>query len=294
LKSLLQGPDELVAVVTQPDREKGRGRKVIASPVKELALQHGMPALQPGKVKEEAFQEELRALQPELIVVVAYGQILPKSILKIPQYGAVNIHASLLPQYRGAAPIVWAILKGEKVTGVTTMFMDEGLDTGDILLQREIPIEDDDTAETLQQRLALVGAQLFMETLETMKAGNIHPIPQDHSSATYAPPLKKEDGRIDWRKDAREIDLQIRAFDPWPGAFTELDGRLLKVFRGEVRKGRPAGKAGTVVWVGSDFIEVETGNDSFLIEEVQLEGKRRMSVREFLAGHSISIGTVFE
>jgi methionyl-tRNA formyltransferase len=294
LKSLLQGPDELVAVVTQPDREKGRGRKVIPSPVKELALQHGMPPLQPGKVKEEAFQEKLRALQPELIVVVAYGQILPKSILKIPQYGAVNIHASLLPKYRGAAPIVWAILKGEKITGVTTMLMDEGMDTGDIFLQREIPIDDDDTAETLQQRLALLGAQLFMETLEKMKAGNIHPISQDHSKATYAPPLKKEDGRIDWRKEAKEIDLQVRAFDPWPGAFTELDGRLLKVYRGEVRKGKPAGKAGTVVWAGSDFIEVETGNDSFLIKEVQLEGKRRMSVRDFLAGHSISTGTVFE
>jgi methionyl-tRNA formyltransferase len=226
-------------------------------------------------------------------VVVAYGQILTKSILKIPQYRAVNIHASLLPQYRGAAPIVWAILKGEKVTGVTTMFMDEGMDTGDILLQREIPIEDGDTAETLRQRLALLGAQLFVETLEKLKAGSIHPIPQDPSKATYAPPLKKEDGRIDWRKEAKEIDLQVRAFDPWPGAFTELNGRLLKVYRGEVRKGKPAGKAGTVVWVGSDFIEVETGSDTFLIKEVQLEGKRRMSVRDFLSGHSISVGTEF-
>jgi methionyl-tRNA formyltransferase len=293
LESLLHGPDELVAVVTQPDREKGRGRKVIPSPVKELALQHGITPLQPGKVKEETFQEKLRALQPELIVVVAYGQILTKSILKIPQYRAVNIHASLLPQYRGAAPIVWAILKGEKVTGVTTMFMDEGMDTGDILLQREIPIEDGDTAETLRQRLALLGAQLFVETLEKLKAGSIHPIPQDPSKATYAPPLKKEDGRIDWRKEAKEIDLQVRAFDPWPGAFTELNGRLLKVYRGEVRKGKPAGKAGTVVWVGSDFIEVETGSDTFLIKEVQLEGKRRMSVRDFLSGHSISVGTEF-
>jgi methionyl-tRNA formyltransferase len=294
LKSLLQGPDELAAVVTQPDREKGRGRKVIPSPVKELALQHGITLFQPGRVKEEAFQEKLKALQPELIVVVAYGQILPKSILIIPQYGAVNIHASLLPQYRGAAPIVWSILKGEKLTGVTTMFLDEGMDTGDILLQREIPIEDDDTAETLLRRLALAGAELFTETLEKMKAGKINPIPQDHSRATYAPPLKKEDGRIDWRKEAKEIDLQVRAFDPWPGAFTELDGQLLKICRGDVRKGRPAGKAGTVIWVGSDFIEVETGNDSFLIKEVQLEGKRRMSVRDFLAGHPITVGTVFE
>ena len=174
------------------------------------------------------------------------------------------------------------------------MLMDEGMDTGDILLQEEIPIEEDDTAETLQQRLALAGAELFMETLGKMKAGKINPILQDHSRATYAPPLTKEDGRIDWRKEAKEIDLQVRAFDPWPGAFTELDGRLLKVYRGEVRKGRPAGKAGTVVWVGSDFIEVETGNDSFLIKEVQLEGKRRMSVRDFLSGHSISVGKVFQ
>ena len=266
---------------------------MIPSPVKEIALQHGMTPLQPGKVKEEAFQESLKTLQPELIVVAAYGQILPKSILEIPQYGAVNVHASLLPRYRGAAPIVWAILKGEKVTGVTTMLMDEGMDTGNILLQREIPIEEDDTGETLQQRLALLGAQLLMETLERMKAGDIHPIPQDHSKATYAPPLKKEDGRIDWRKEAKEIDLQVRAFDPWPGAFTEWNGQLLKVYRGEVREGKPTGKAGTVVWVGSDFIELETGKGSFLIKEVQLEGKRRMSSRDFLSGHSISVGAVF-
>jgi methionyl-tRNA formyltransferase len=267
---------------------------VIPSPVKEIALQHEMTPLQPGKVKEEAFQESLKTLQPEVIVVAAYGQILPKSILKIPQYGAVNVHASLLPRYRGAAPIVWAILKGEKLTGVTTMLMDEGMDTGNILLQREIPIEEDDTGETLQQRLALLGAQLLMETLERMKAGDIHPIPQDHSKATYAPPLKKEDGRIDWRKEAKEIDLQVRAFDPWPGAFTELNGQLLKIYRGEVRKGKPTGKAGAVVWVGSDFIEVETGTDSFLIEEVQMEGKRRMSSRDFLSGHLVTVGTVFQ
>jgi methionyl-tRNA formyltransferase len=293
LKSLFQGPDEVVAVVTQPDRQKGRGRKVIPSLIKQLALQYGSVPLQPEKVKEEAFQETLSALQPGLFVVVAYGQILPRSILKIPKHGAVNVHASLLPKYRGAAPIVWAILKGEKVTGVTTMFMDEGMDTGDILLQREISIEDDDTAETLQQRLAALGAQLFIETLEKMKTGNIHPIPQDHLKATYAPPLKKDDGRIDWRKEAKEIDLQVRAFNPWPGAFTELDGELLKVYRGEVKKAKPAGKTGTVVWVGCDFIEVETGNDSFLIREVQLEGKRRMDVRDFLSGHPITVGTVF-
>ena len=293
LKYLLQGPDEVIAVVTQPDREKGRGRKVIPSPVKELALQHGLTLLQPEKVREEAFQEKMKSLQPELFVVVAYGQILPKSLLKIPKHGAVNVHASLLPKYRGAAPIPWAILKGERLTGVTTMMMDEGMDTGDILLQIEIPIGEEETSETLHDRLALLGAQLLLETVRGMKAGNLHPIPQDHSKATYAPPLKKEDGRIDWSKEAKEIDRQVRAFNPWPGAFTEWNGQLLKIYRGEVRGKKSIGKAGIVAWVGLDFIEVETGKDFFLIKEVQLEGKRRMGVREFISGHPITVGTTF-
>jgi len=294
LKNLLQGPDEVVAVVTQPDREKGRGRKVILSPVKELALQHGLTLFQPEKVREEAFQEKIKSLHPDLFVVVAYGQILPKSLLKIPKHGAVNIHASLLPKYRGAAPIPWAILKGERLTGVTTMMMDEGMDTGDILLQTEIPIGDEETSETLQDRLALLGAQLLLEIVRGMKAGNIHPIQQDHSKATYAPPLKKEDGQIDWGKEAKEIDRQVRALNPWPGAFTEWNGQLLKIYKGEVREETSERKAGIVSWVGSNFIEVGTGKDSFLIKEVQLEGKRRMSVRDFLAGHPVPVGTVFK
>jgi len=293
LRHLLQGPDEVIAVVTQPDREKGRGRKVIPSPVKELSLQHGLTLLQPEKVREEAFQEKIKSLQPELFVVVAYGQILPKSLLQIPEHGAVNVHASLLPKYRGAAPIPWAILKGEKVTGVTTMMMDEGMDTGDILLQTEIPIGEEETSETLHDRLALSGAQLLLETVKEIKAGNVHPISQDHSKATHAPPLKKEDGRIDWSKEGKEINRQVRALNPWPGAFTEWNGQLLKIYRGEVREKRSVGKAGVVAWVGLDFIEVETGGGFFLIKEVQLEGKRRMSVREFLAGHPIPVGTVF-
>jgi methionyl-tRNA formyltransferase len=293
LKYLLQGPDEVIAVVTQPDREKGRGRKVIPSPVKELALQHGLTLLQPEKVREEAFQEKMKSLQPELFVVVAYGQVLPKSLLKIPKHGAVNVHASLLPKYRGAAPIPWAILKGERLTGVTTMMMDEGMDTGDILLQIEIPIGEEETSETLHDRLALLGAQLLLETVRGMKVGNLHPIPQDHSKATYAPPLKKEDGRIDWSKEAKEIYRQVRAFNPWPGAFTEWSGQLLKIYRGEVRGKNSIGKAGIVAWVGLDFIEVETSKDFFLIKEVQLEGKRRMGVREFISGHPITVGTTF-
>jgi methionyl-tRNA formyltransferase len=297
LQNLFQGKDEVVAVVTQPDRGKGRGQKVVPSPVKQFILQHKKDELlifQPESVKEKAFQERLRELHPELFVVVAYGQILPKSLLRIPKYGAVNVHASLLPKYRGAAPIAWAILRGEKMTGVTTMIMDEGMDTGDILLQTEIPIGKEETAETLHNRLASLGAQLLLETVGRMKAGNLRPVPQEHSKATYAPLLKKEDGQIDWRKEAEAIDRRVRAFNPWPGAFTSLKGQLLKIYRGEIRERAPAGKAGTVIWVGSDFIEVETGKDSFLIKEVQLEGKRRMTVRDFLSGHPIAVGTIFE
>jgi methionyl-tRNA formyltransferase len=293
LRSLLEGPDKVIGVVTQPDREKGRGRKVVISPVKELALQHGLIPLQPEKTREEAFQKATRALRPDLMVVVAYGQILPKAILSIPKYGAINVHASLLPKYRGAAPIAWAILNGEKVTGVTTMVMDEGMDTGDILLQSEISIGNGETCETLLDRLATLGARLLLETLEKMKAGNIRSLPQDHSKATHAPPLRKEDGHIHWEKEAGEIDRQIRAFNPWPGAFTKLGDELLKIYRGEIREKTPKGKTGAVVWVGSDFIEVATGKDSFLIKEVQLQGRRRMTVREFLSGHPIPVGTVF-
>jgi methionyl-tRNA formyltransferase len=293
LQSLLGGRDQVVGVVTQPDREKGRGRKVAISPVKELALRHGLNPLQPEKAKEETFQGALRDLQPDLMVVVAYGQILPKSVLRIPKYGAINVHASLLPKYRGAAPIAWAILNGEKVTGVTTMVMDEGMDTGDILLQTEVSIGDGEMCETLHDRLASSGAQLLLETLEKMKVGNIHSIPQDHSRATYAPPFKKEDGHIDWKKEAQEIDRHIRAFNPWPGAFTKWGDQLLKIYKGEIRERAPAGKTGTVIWVGSDFIEVEAGKDSYFIKEIQLEGRRRMSIREFLSGHPIPVGTVF-
>jgi methionyl-tRNA formyltransferase len=293
LQSLLGGRDQVVGIVTQPDREKGRGRKVVISPVKELALRYGLVPLQPEKAKEETFQEALRDLQPDIMVVVAYGQILPKSVLTIPKHGAVNVHASLLPKYRGAAPIAWAILKGERKTGVTTMVMDEGMDTGDILLQREVPIGVVDTCETLHDRLASLGAQLLLETLKKMKAGNIRSVPQDHSKATYAPPLKKEDGHIDWKKEALQIDRQIRAFNPWPGAFTKWGNQLLKIYQGEIRERAPVEKAGTVIWVGSDFIEVEAGKDSFLIKEIQLEGRRRMTLREFLSGHPIPVGTVF-
>jgi len=293
LERLLQGSDEIVAVVTQPDRERGRGRKKSPSPVKELALQHRIPLFQPEKVKESSFVEAMRDLKPDLFVVVAFGQILPKSLLEIPKYGAVNVHGSLLPQYRGAAPIAWAILRGETKTGITTMLMDEGMDTGNILMQEEIPIKKEDTGETLQEKLSSLGARVLMETVARMKEGCLSPSPQDDSKATYAPPLKKEDGQIDWKRSAEEIHLKIRAFNPWPGAFTGWENRLLKIYQGEVRKGLSQAQAGSVIWVGTDFIEVATGEGSLLIKEVQMEGKRRMCVRDFLSGHRISVGTVF-
>jgi methionyl-tRNA formyltransferase len=297
LKGLLEGPDEVVAVVTQPDRKKGRGQRVAFSPVKEETLLNRMREIllfQPEKVREETFQENMRGLRPDLFVVAAYGQILPKSLLEIPHYGAVNVHASLLPKYRGAAPIAWAILKGERVTGVTLMKMDEGMDTGDILSQREIPIEDEETAETLHDKLASLGAPLLLETVSRMKRGEATPMPQDSSKVTYAPPLKKEDGRIDWKREAIEIDRQVRGFSPWPGAYTLVEKQFLKIYRGEVRGDNPGGDAGKVLWVGMDFVEVGTGGGSYLIKEVQREGKKRMSIRDFLAGHPIPVGTVLE
>ena len=294
LKGLLQGPDKVAAVVTQPDRGKGRGQKVTYSSVKEVALQHGIPLFQPERVSEGAFQENVRHVGADLLMVVAFGQILPKSLLEIPGSGSINVHASLLPKYRGAAPIQWAVLNGEKVTGVTTMLMDEGMDTGDILLQREVPIGEKETAGTLHDRLSMAGADLLLETIEKMKAGSIHPVRQNHSLATYAPILKKEDGHIDWKREAKAIDCQVRGLDPWPGAFTYWEGKLLRVCEGGATERISAESPGAVVWVCADFIEVKTGEGSYLIREVQLEGKRRMRVRDFLSGHPIPIGTIFK
>lgn len=297
LRELLYGEDEVVSIVTQPDRPQGRGQKVRPSAVKEFIKERSgdrLTIFQPESVKENSFEKNLRNINPDLFVVVAYGQILPKRILEIPKYGAINLHASLLPKYRGPSPIAWAIINGENITGVTTILMDEGMDTGDILLQREVPIRNDDTAEILNNRLAEIGSQLLKETIRRMKDGSIKPIPQDHSKASYAPFLKKEDGRIDWQKRAEEIDRKVRAFNPWPGAFTYLNGKILKIYKGYCRKGSNLDKPGKVVWVGSDFIEVQTGDGTYLIMELQLEGKKRINARDFLLGHRISAGFVFE
>jgi methionyl-tRNA formyltransferase len=266
---------------------------VIPPPVKNLAETHDIPVFQPGRVRTDQFIAELKALFPDLIVVVAFGQILPRAILDIPRFGCINVHASLLPKYRGAAPINWALINGETETGVTVMLLDEGMDTGGILLQEPVAITLEDTAATLHDRLALTGAHLLGEALNKFTAGVWQPNPQDHTKATYAPLLNKADGCIQWNKSAQEISNQMRGMNPWPGCFTFYWGKLLKVFSAEVIKGKTAGKPGQILTISRTGIEVATGRDSLLLKELQMEGKKRMAVEEFIRGHALKEGEEF-
>jgi len=280
------------AVVTQPDRPRGRGRLLSVSPVKERARALGIPVYQPEKVRDPAFIEEIRRLGPRLIVVAAYGQILPRDLLEVPEMGCVNVHASLLPRYRGAAPINWVIAEGESETGVTTIMMDEGMDTGPILLRRAVPIDPKDNTSSLQDRLAKVGAELVVETVRGLKRGEIPPRPQDADQATYAPPLKKEDGRIDWTQPARVLYRRIRALSPWPGSFTQMEGRILKIFLADVDEAPHRQRPGCIVDVGPQGIRVAAGKGHLILKEIQLEGKRRLPVKEFLLGHPVEAGAI--
>ena len=284
LEKLVTGGFEVRLVITQPDRPSGRGLELAHSPVKSRALELGLPVIQPDKIKNnEEFRAQLAALQPEAIVVVGYGRIIPQWMIELPPLGNINLHASLLPKYRGAAPIQWAIAMGETVTGVTTMRIDAGLDTGDILLQKEIPITREDTAETLAPRLAAVGADLMVETLRGLGAGVIQPHPQDHSRATLAPILKREDGLIDLRRSAREIINRLRGFQPWPGAFTNFRGKQLRVW---AAKPAAASLAPGEIKIEGDRLLVGCGQGSALeFLEVQLEGKKRMAARDFVNGY---------
>jgi methionyl-tRNA formyltransferase len=284
----------LAAVVTQPDRPKGRGRRLAVSAVKEKALNLGIPVLQPEGVRNPAFIEELRNLKPRLAVVAAYGQILPGELLEIPEMGCVNVHASLLPRYRGAAPMNHAIINGESRTGVTVIQMDEGMDTGPLLLSREAQIEPEDTVASLQVRLATIGAGVIVETIRGLESGEIKPIPQDESLATYAPLLKKEDGRIDWTQSAAALERRIRGLQPWPGSFTRLEGRVLKVFSGRVDRTQQSQPPGCIVEVKGEGIRVATGDGHLILDEIQLEGKRRLPVREFVMGCRVVPGTILE
>jgi methionyl-tRNA formyltransferase len=283
---------QIAAVITQPDKPRGRDLKLQPSPVKMLAQTLGLPVLQPVKARDERFIAELGRLKPELIVVVAYGQILPQAILDLPKYGCVNVHTSLLPKYRGASPIQSAILNGGTETGVTIMKMDEGLDTGPILSQRSTPILPEDNSQTLHDRLAELGAELLVETILDYVAGKITPRPQPAAGATYAAKIKKEDGKIDWSEPAEKILNRMRAFTPWPGAFTFLKGKtksaLFKIWRADIIQ--HSGKTGEVIQADVHGIVVGCGKDALRILELQLEGGRRMSAQEFLAGHPLKAG----
>jgi methionyl-tRNA formyltransferase len=284
LEALVAAGFPVQLVVTQPDRPKGRGLELVSSPVKQFALQLGLPTTQPDKIKNnDEFRAQLTTLKPDAIVVVGYGRIIPQWMLELPLLGNFNLHASLLPKYRGAAPIQWAIAQGESVTGVTTMRIDAGLDTGDILLQREMPITDDDTAETLAPRLAQVGADLMVETLRGLQSGSIKPRPQDSSVATLAPILKKEDGLLDFSLLASELVNRIRGFQPWPGAYTRFRGKNLHIW-----KAAPANAAlhSAELYLNGEHLLVGCGhNTSFELLETQLEGKKRSSARDFVHGY---------
>lgn len=290
LRALIDSQDDVIALVSQPDRPRGRGRKLAPTATKLLAQEYNVPVIQPREIRTEEFLKELTELHPDLICVTAYGKILPPAILSLPPFGCINVHASLLPKYRGAAPVNWAIVRGEKVTGVTTMRMDEGMDTGETLLKREIPITDEDTGEMLAAKLSLLGAELLTETIERLKEDTLEPLVQDESQASYAPMLKKEDGLIDWEKPSFEIRNMIRGMLPWPGAFTYLGGKRLKINRGESAFGE--GSPGEVVSAKKGALEVACGKGSLLILELQIEGGKRLGAHSFLSGRKVEAGTV--
>ncbi len=287
LRALLHAGHDVAGVFTQPDRPRGRGMKLVCPPVKELALSAGVPVHQPEKLRDGTALERLQTLAPEVIVVVAYGRILPKAILDFPPKGCINVHASLLPRLRGAAPIQWALLNGETETGVTTMFMDETLDTGDMLLRATVPVTLDDTAASLHDRLRDAGASLLIETLDALSNGTLSCTPQNHEEATFAPPLTKEMGRVDWARTAREIHNQIRALLGWPVAFTETDGMTLKLLSSRLT-GETADAPPGRVLTRSDGVFVVCG-DGFLLRllEIQAPGSRRMPPEDYLRGHSL-------
>ncbi|HKC94652.1 MAG TPA: methionyl-tRNA formyltransferase [Nitrospira sp.] len=294
LEALLKSDDQVVGIVTQPDRPKGRGQSLTSSPIKLIAERERLPLLQPTKMKDPGFLDALRAWKPDLITVAAFGRILPPVILNLPPRGCMNVHGSLLPKYRGAGPIQWAIINGETETGITTMLMDEGMDTGAILLQERHPINVEDTAGTLSTRLAEVGGQLLIKTIAQLKAGTLVPRQQDHSLATLAPLLKKEDGVIDWAMSAMAIVNRIRGLTPWPGAYTFAGKERWTIWRAEAIAEQGNGLPGTVTQVTKDAVHVATGHGVLALREVQPANRRRMTVSEYLAGHPISAGCILQ
>jgi methionyl-tRNA formyltransferase len=292
LRALLERGHEVAAVFTQPDRPAGRGQVPHLSAVKQLALERSLAIEQPERLRDSAVVERLRALGPDAIVVAAYGKILPKSVLDVPAHGALNVHASLLPKYRGAAPIQRAILAGDPTTGITIMQMNQQMDAGDVLLQEAIPIRSDDTAESLGARLADLGARLIVAALDRLARGFLARHPQRDADATLAPLVKKEEGAIDWTRSAAEIERAVRAFTPWPSAYSFVAGKLLKIHRAAVCPATKGAAPGTVVRAGGGVLEIATGDQALRVLEAQLEGKRRLATREFLAGRPLHEGDV--
>lgn len=293
LERLLEGPDPVVGVVTRPDRPVGRGQKTVPSPVRGTAEAHRKPVLTPEKIRTEGFLDTLKSWAPDLIVVVAYGRILPRSVLDLPAQGCVNVHYSLLPRYRGAAPITWTLANGEERGGVTTMRLVEKMDAGPILLQEEVPIAPDETSSSLETKLTPIGAELLMETIRRLKDGTLKENPQREEEATYAPMLKKEDGQIDWAKPARAIERRIRAFSPWPSTYTHWQGLLLKVHRAAVVDGETQAPPGEVVRADKHGLWVGTGDGLLDLQEVQMENRKRLPSAEFVRGTRIEKGARF-
>lgn len=295
LEKIIQSGHEIIGVVTQPDKQKGRGQAVSYTPVKELALQHDLPVYQPVRVRAEEFLQKVRELEPEAIVVAAFGQILPKALLEIPPCGCINVHASLLPKYRGAAPIQYSIIDGEKETGVTIMQMDVGIDNGDILLQEKLPITPEDTGGSLFDKLAILGGELIIEALNKIENKTIIRIPQDDSKATHVKMISKEMGRMDFTQPAVKLERLIRGLNPWPSAYTVLDGKNVKLWKADALEAGQAEQSGSVpgeiIKINKDSFEVMTGDGILAVKELQLEGKKRLPADAFLRGYPVKAGT---
>lgn len=293
LTALVEAGHEVAAVVTQPDKPKGRGKAVLMTPVKEKALSYGIPVYQPARVKkDEEFLKTLREINPDAIVVAAFGQILPKEILELPKNGCVNIHASLLPKYRGAAPIQWAVIDGEKESGITTMMMDVGLDTGDMLDRTVIPLAEDETGGSLFEKLSRAGGPLILKTLEALENGTAVRTKQPEEGATYAGMLDKSLGNIDWTQSAAKIERLIRGLNPWPSAYTGYKGKTMKLWAADVLEGTFEGVPGEIIKVEKERFLVRTGDGALAVKELQLEGKKRMDAASFLRGFSLEEGEI--
>ena len=294
LEAIVGAGHEVAAVVTQPDKPKGRGGVMAMSPVKECALRHGLTVLQPLKARNPEFIDEIRAINPDVIVVVAFGQIIPSEIIHMPKYGCINVHASLLPKYRGASPIQWAVLDGCEYSGVTTMLMDEGIDTGDILETVTVKLDERETGGSLFDRLSLVGAKLLVETLDKAEAGQLHPVKQDDSQSSYVRMIDKSFGLMDFTQPVEVLERRVRALNPWPSAFTHMDEKLLKIWDATVIQDNnvKAGDYGKVKTDGKTCFMVACDGGYLSVNELQLEGKKRMKVEDFLRGYSIKEGTV--